>query len=59
MSSFVLVVGTIVCLAGLLVATFTMVGLMIWRSRQQERQRRENQLLSVYNSRERRERKDH
>ncbi len=59
MSSAVLVVGTIVCLAGLLVAACTVAGLMIWRSRQQERQRRENQLLSVYHSRERRERKDH
>ncbi len=57
MSSAVLVVGTIVCLAGLLVAAFTVVGLIIWRSRQQE-WRRENQLYSVFHRRERRDRKD-
>ena len=43
---------------GLLVVAALGVALVVWRAPQQERQRRADQLGSVYHSRERRERKD-
>lgn len=54
------ILTVIVLVGGLALIVIAVLGVTIslWRSSRRERQRRQNQLFSVYNSRERRERKD-